>query len=155
MLKNVASVKFLHLAKFYKVEFPNSDSVADALRLLKDLDEWTDPRYKNQVHVYAQFERPMEQVVAGRFRSHFYGAIKTALENMEAMTDKTVEMKIVSQTLVVDLDGEPYELIHLPLQPDKSIRVLPNYDIFEEVGFSKEDAEKLIEKASAAAHAGR
>ena len=153
-LKNGTTVKFLYLAKFYRIECATADIAASALKKIKDLPIWIDPRSKNEVHVYTSFERPLDQKVAGRFRSHFYNAVKKALEDLDDMNDKVFEMKVVSQTLVVDIDDEPFELVHLPMQPDRSVPIRSLYDNFVEIGITQEKAEKLIEEATTAARAG-
>ena len=61
-------------------------------------------------------------------------------------------MRIISQMLVADVQGEPYELIFLPQEMGKSTcKVVPKWETFEELGITREQASNLIELATNAA----
>ena len=68
--------------------------------------------------------------------------------------NKQVAMKVVNQTLIADIDGEPYELISLVQEINKTVcKVNPNYANCELLGLSKATTDTLVADATTLAQA--
>ena len=58
-------------------------------------------------------------------------------------------MRIISQILIADIDGEPYELVSMPKNRiGKGCKVEPLYEAYDHIGITKDTADELIAMAS-------
>ena len=73
---------------------------------------------------------------------------------MDTMKNKTTQIKVVRQMMIVDIDGELVEMVFLPQDATKTTcKVVPQFEGFAFLGISKEDAESIVAKATRAAEA--
>ena len=142
------------MAKYYLLGFQDFDTAKKAHGFLRDIDEFKDNRDQKSKRIYCTFEKPLDQKKAGRFRSHFYDGIMEKLKLMNTMQGKTIQIKVVRQMMIVDVDGEPVEMVFLPQDATKTTcKVVPNTEGFEFLGIGKGEAEDIIAKATRAAEA--
>ena len=93
--------------------------------------------------------RRLKKRKVGRFRSHFYKSFGEHLKNMPAFVNKEISMKVINQTLIADVDGDPFELGSLVQEIDKtSCKVMPNYAKCELLGMSKLTTDTLVADAT-------
>ena len=143
--------KYPVMRKYYSIEFPSHDQAKKVLDVFKDspIPQWTDPRGGKPNDLRIKFDRPIEDRLAGRFRSHFYNIIGKHIKEDPKYTDKNVKMRIISQILIADIDGEPYELVSMPKNRiGKGCKIEPIYEAFEHIGITKDTADELIAMAN-------
>ena len=153
-LKALASIKTPVMKKHYFLDFA---SVADAKKVLshfKDspMPQWIDPRSNTPQEIYIRFERSMDEIIAGRFRSHFYKVIGQHLAQDDFMNGKTLKMRVMNSVLLADVEGDPYELIAMPLDKNtKKCKVSPFFENFLLLGINQNVAEELVARATKSA----
>ena len=153
-LKEDAKPVFPHMRHFYKIRFSSFELALAALKKLKDLDKWVDPRHNKEKTIQVKFERTFDEKMAGKFRSFFYQELQTQLKDMESFKGRSYSIGIPNQTLTLDVNGDPFELVHLPKINGKfQCRVTPYYANFIALGITQDTAQGIIDRASAKAQA--
>jgi hypothetical protein len=95
------------------------------------------------------FLKDLDAEKAGYFRHFFYQRALTLLQLSDKTKEKNIKMRIISQMLIADVDGEPYELVFLPQETGKpTCKVVPKWERFAELGITKEQATNLIDLAT-------
>ena len=136
---------------FYRIKFQSFDDAIQAKETLKDI-QYHDERRDKDIELRVVFLKDLESKKAGYFRSFFYQRAKELLEISDKTKGKDIKMRIISQMLVADVEGEPYELVFLPQEMGKpTCKVVPKWETFAELGITKEQATNLIELATKAA----
>ena len=147
-------VKYPYMKHYYLMFFPTKEQANKTRLAPQKLDDWVDPRSGDKRTIVARFQRSYDDRAAGRFRSHFYKAIEDHLSTNPLFKDKKTTLSMPNQTLVVDIDEDPYELITMPKVMGKvTCRVNPYWANFEHLGITKAEAEVLIDRAIAQASA--
>ena len=101
-----------------------------------------------------KFERTFDEKMAGKFRSHFYKEFHEQLLKMESFKGFTYNITMPNQTLVLDVNGDPFELVHLPKELGTyTCKITPYLANFTSLGFTEEEAQRIVDKATAAAKA--
>ena len=147
-----AKPSFPYGKPFYRIKFESFDDAMRAKEIFKNL-EYTDERRGASTPLRVVFLKDIDAKKAGYFRHFFYDHIKTFLMTADKTKGKEVKMRIISQMLVADVEGEPFELVFLPQETGKpTCKVVPKWDTFDELGITREQAKNLIDAASNAAN---
>ena len=146
-----------HCQNFFTLKFSSNDNAFKAKGLLtsSDLPGFSDNRRHRTDSPYITFTRTAQQAAAGRYRSFFYDAMKHHIAGLPLAQGKVVKMKVVTQKLVADVGGEPFELMRLVLSRDGDMKITPMYDSCSDLGIDQATVDQLISTATAKAEADR
>ena len=73
---------------------------------------------------------------------------------LDSFKGRSYKIGIPNQTLVLDVNGDPYELIHLPKEMGKfTCRITPYLSNFIALGISEAEAQGIVDRATALARA--
>ena len=140
-----------HCQRHFVLRFTTNDNAFKAKNLLSTLPGYTDDRRQKNDKIYVAFVKTVQEKDDGRYRSHFYSAMQSLIEKLPIAKDKEVKMKMVTQNLVADIGGEPYETLRLASTRDGTIRITPFYESCLDLGIEKETVDKLVADATAKA----
>ena len=133
---------------FYRIKFQSFEDAIQAKETLKDI-EYHDERRDRDISLRVVFLKDLDAKKAGYFRHFFYQRALTLLQLSDKTKEKNIKMRIISQMLIADVDGEPYELVFLPQETGKhTCKVVPKWETFAELGITKEQAANLIDLAT-------
>ena len=133
------------------LRFSTNDNAFKAKQLLSELPGFTDDRRQKTDKVYVAFVKTVQERDDGRYRSHFYAAMKAHIEKLPIATGKEVKMKMVTQNLIADIGGEPYETLRLAATREGTIKITPFYDSCLDLGIDREKVDQLVADATATA----
>ena len=74
--------------------------------------------------------------------------MKTHIEGLAIAKDKVVKMKVVTQKLVADIGGEPFELVRLVLTKEGEMKITPLYDSCADLGMNSATVDQLVATAT-------
>ena len=105
---------------------------------------------------------PEEQLEAAKKHDEVVGAgidrllaIQSHIVGLPLAKDKVVKMKVVTQKLVADIGGEPFELMRLVLTREGDMKITLLYDSCADLGMDQSTVDRLIASATAKAEADR
>ena len=149
-LKADCEPAYPHCQNFFTLKFSSNDNAFRAKGLLtaSDLPGFSDDRRHKTDKPYITFTRTAQQAAAGRYRSFFYAAMKSHIEGLPQAKDKTVKMKVITQKLVADIGGEPFELLRLVLTKEGAMRITPLYESCADLGMDNNTVDQLVATAT-------
>ena len=139
-----------HCQNYFTLKFSSNSNAFSAKGLLTatDLPGFDDTRRQKVDKPFITFTRTAQQATAGRYRSFFYAVMKAHVEQLPLAQGKTVKMKVVTQKLIADISGDPYELVRIVLTKEGEMRVTPLYDSCSDLGIAAATVDELVAKAT-------
>ena len=139
-----------HCQNYFTLKFTTNENAYRAKGLLtaSDLPGFSDTRRQKTDKPYITFTRTAQQASAGRYRSFFYSAMKAHIEGLPLAQGKTVKMKVVTQKLIADIEGDPFELVRIVLTKEGEMRVTPLYDSCSDLGMDAATVDALVASAT-------
>ena len=139
-----------HCQNYFTLKFSTNDNAFRAKGLLtaSDLPGFDDTRRHKVDKPFITFTRTAQEASAGRYRSFFYAVMKAHIETLPLAQGKTVKMKVVTQKLIADIEGDPYELVRIVLTKTGEMRVTPLYDSCSDIGMDAAMVDELVAKAT-------
>ena len=150
-----ATVRAEFLAKFYHMDFPDSESLHSALDELRTTTHmWLDPSYNDNQKLIIKKDKPIEQRKVLQFCSHFYELMQNIVEELkdhEALKDKQHKLKIINQQLFLAVDDDWFALIAFRKQANGTMVAVPNHKACLRLGIAEERVDALVRVAAARA----
>ena len=141
-------VKAEYMAKCFYIVCPDYNTMRECLDALSIIDwEWHDPTFNEDRPLHVRRHKNLQQRELGRFRSHFYKAVKNRFDQIEALKD-SYTLKIIKGTLCIEVDNDALPLIHFSrtLITDRSGFDV-DLNIFSKYGILEPEVNTIIEVA--------
>ena len=149
----VAKFKGPYLAKFFLILLPSRSAyniTLDAIRA-KGAYMWQDSLLQVEHELFFHRNKSVDERSAGRFQSHFYSAMKEALEETTAgMTNR--KLRIIRGKLFLEFDGDALLLLSFSETMDSDrFKIQPVYGNCMRIDISREKVDSLVTAAAAIA----